>query len=115
MQVRMPRDGGPASAKGSKEVRPAGAPAPEVSAAAASAAADITGHEQGWVERLAKDPSQFVEVEREVHERMRQHSDRIVAALLAQASERPEMAGHVEQTMQAAKVPLRPVEKKDGR
>lgn len=116
MQVVVPTDGGQetGSAQGSKK-QPEAAPAPEASAAAASAAEDMAQRAEQWVERLAGNPGEFATIELEVHQRMRQHTDRFVAGLLAQAGARPEMAGYVQKTLNAAEVPLRPVEKKDGR
>ena len=51
-------------------------------------------------------------VEREVHDQARHQADLYVAGLLAKASERPEMAGHVAGVTAAAEGPLRAVEKK---
>ena len=81
--------------------------------------ADQTGRllierEQEWLERLATNPASFATIEREVHEQARRQADLYVAGLLAKASERPEMARHVDQVIAAAEVLLRPVEKKDG-
>ena len=118
MEVRMESRSEMGSRKGKdkrkKRRRPAGPTAPTPSIAAQDAAADLRGREREWLERLAADPASFAEVEREVHDRARQHADQFVAGLLAQASERPEMARHVEETLSAAEAPLRPVEKKDG-
>jgi hypothetical protein len=81
--------------------------------------ADQTGRllierEQEWLERLATNPASFATIGREVHEQARRQADLYVAGLLAKASERPEMARHVDQVIAAAEVLLRPVEKKDG-
>lgn len=118
MEVRMesPSEMGSRKGKGKrkKSRRPAGPTAPAPSSAAQEAAEDLRGREREWLERLAADPASFAEVEREVHDRARRHADRFVAGLLAQASERPEMARHVERTLSAADAPLRPVEKKDA-
>lgn len=75
----------------------------------------LTELEQGWVERLVTEPASFAAVEREVHEQVRRQADLYVAGLLAKVSEQPEMTAHVEGVIAAAEVPLRPVEKKDGR
>jgi hypothetical protein len=74
----------------------------------------LTEREHEWLERLAQDPASFAAVEREVHDQARHQADLYVAGLLAKASERPEMARHVDRVTAAAEVPLRPVEKKDG-
>jgi hypothetical protein len=120
MEIRMPSGRRRKSKSGKRQKESAGAQAaegaaPAVGGAAQSAADDVCGREAEWIERMASNPATFADVELEVHERMRQHADRIVAALLAKASQRPEMPAHVERTMAAAEVPLRPVEKKDGR
>lgn len=118
MEVRMesPSEMGSRKGKGKrkKSRRPAGPAAPAPDSAAQKAAEDLCGREQEWLERLAASPASFAEVEREVHDQARQHADRFVAGLLAKASERPEMARHVEESLSAAEAPLRPVEKKDG-
>ncbi len=74
----------------------------------------LTEREQEWLDRLATNPASFAAIEREVHEQARRQADLYVAGLLAKASERPEMAHHVDQVITAAEVPLRPVEKKDA-
>lgn len=75
----------------------------------------LTELEAGWLDRLVHDPASFAAVEREVHDQARRQADLYVAGLLAKASESPEMADHVEAIVASAEVPLRPVEKKDGR
>ena len=75
----------------------------------------LTEREQEWLERLVTDPASFAAIEREVHDQARRQADLYVAGLLAKASERPEMTSHVDRVIAAAEVPLRPVEKKDGR
>lgn len=101
--------------KRKKRRRPKGAVAPAPSVAAREIADELCRREPEWLDRLTIEPATFAAVEREVHEQARQHADRFVAGLLAKASARPEMAGHVESTMKAAEAPLTAVEKKDGR
>ena len=74
----------------------------------------LTERESEWLERLVDDPASFAVVEREVHDQARRQADLYVAGLLAKASERPEMAQHVDQVIGEAEVPLRTVEKKDA-
>jgi hypothetical protein len=74
----------------------------------------LSEREAEWLDRLVRDPASFAAIEREVHEQARRQADLYVAGLLAKASARPEMAGHVDQVVAAAEVPLRPVEKKAG-
>jgi hypothetical protein len=103
--------------KGKRKKRrlPKGAAAPAPSVAAREIADELCRREPEWLDRLAIEPATFATVEREVHEQARRHADRFVAGLLAKVSARPEMAGHVEATLQAAEAPLSAVEKKDGR
>ena len=54
------------------------------------------------------------DVEHEVHEQARRQADLYVAGLLAKASEQAETAPHIDKVINAAEVPLRPVEKKDA-
>ena len=81
--------------------------------------ADQTGRllaerESEWLERLTTDPASFAAVELEVHEQARRQADLYVAGLLAKASEQAETAPHIDNVINAAEVPLRPVEKKDA-
>ena len=81
--------------------------------------ADQTGRllaerEREWLERLTTDPASFAAVELEVHEQARRQADLYVAGLLAKASEQAETAPHIDNVINAAEVPLRPVEKKDA-
>lgn len=98
-----------------KRQRPNGTPAPSPSAVAEQTGRSLAEREHEWLERLVGDPASFATVEREVHDQARRHADLYVAGLLAKASERPETAGHIKKVIDAAEVPLRPVEKKDAR
>jgi hypothetical protein len=49
-----------------------------------------------------------------VHDQTRRQADLYVAGLLAEASQRPEMARHVDRVIGEAEVPLRAVENKDA-
>src|SRR5947209_12915449 len=95
-----------------KRRRPQGRTAAAPADVAARTGRLLAEREAEWLDRLARDPASFAAVEREVHDRARHQADLYVAGLLAQASERPEMAGHVAAITAAAEVPLRPVEKK---
>ena len=70
--------------------------------------------EHDWLERLTTNPASFAAVELEVHEQARRQADLYVAGLLAKASEQAETAPHIDDVINAAEVPLRPVEKKDA-
>ncbi len=97
-----------------KRQRPAGPPA-----ALPAVVADQTGRllaerEREWLERLTTDPASFAAVELEVHEQTRRQADLYVAGLLAKASEQAETVPYIDKVINAAEVPLRPVEKKDA-
>ena len=95
-----------------KRRRPQGRTAAAPADVAAQTGRMLAEREAEWLDRLARDPASFAAVEREVHDQVRHQADLYVAGLLAKASERPEMAGHVAAITAAAEVPLRPVEKK---
>jgi hypothetical protein len=97
-----------------KRQRPNGPPVPLPAAVAEQTGRLLTDRESEWLERLVHDPASFAVVEREVHDQARRQADLYVAGLLAKASERPEMAHHVDQVIAEAEVPLRAVEKKDA-
>jgi hypothetical protein len=97
-----------------KRRRPNGPPVPSPTVVAEQTGRLLTERESEWLERLVHDPASFAVVEREVHDQARQQADLYVAGLLARASERPEMAHHVDQVIGEAEVPLRAVEKKDA-
>jgi hypothetical protein len=98
-----------------KRRRPQGRTAAAPADVAAQTGRLLAEREAEWLDRLARDPASFAAVEREVHDQARHQADLYVAGLLAKASERPEMAGHVAAVTAAAEVPLRPVEKKVAR
>ena len=97
-----------------KRQRPNGPPVPSPAAVADRTGRVLTEREAEWLERLVDDPASFAAVEREVHDQARRQADLYVAGLLAKASEHPSMAQQVDKVTAAAKVPLRPVEKKDA-
>src|SRR5262249_56558483 len=98
-----------------KRRRPGGRTAAVPAEVAAQTGRVLAEREAEWLERLARDPASFAAVEREVHDQARHQADLYIAGRLAQASERPEMTGHVATVAAAAEVPLRPVEKKSAR
>ena len=98
-----------------KRRRPQGREAPSPAEVAEQTGQVLAQREREWLERLTTDPASFAAVEREVHDQARHQADLYVAGLLAKASQRPEMAGHVAGVTAAAEVPLRAVEKKAAR
>ena len=97
-----------------KRQRPAGAPAASPVAVADQTGRLLAERESEWLERLTADPASFAAVEVEVHEQARRQADLYVAGLLAKASEQVETAPHIDNVINAAEVPLRPVEKKNA-
>src|SRR5277367_424224 len=97
-----------------KRQRPAGPPAPSPAAVADQTGRLLAEREREWLERLTTDPASFAVVELEVHEQARRQADLYVAGLLAKASEQAETARHINDVIDGAEVPLRPVEKKDA-
>jgi hypothetical protein len=95
-----------------KRRRPQGRGAATPADIAAGTGRLLAEREAEWLERLTRDPASFAAIEREVHDQARHQADLYVAGLLAKASDRPEMAGHVAAVTAAAEVPLRAIEKK---
>ena len=98
-----------------KPRRPAGRVASSPALVADQTGQLLAQREHEWLKRLTTDPASFASVELEVHDQARRQADLYVAGLLAKASEQPETAAHIENVIAEAEVPLRPVEKKDGR
>jgi hypothetical protein len=97
-----------------KRQRPAGPPAISPAVVADQTGRLLAEREREWLERLTTNPASFASVELEVHEQARRQADLYVAGLLAKASEQAETAPHIDKVINAAEVPLRPVEKKDA-
>lgn len=97
-----------------KRQRPAGPPAASPAVVASQTGRLLAEREGEWLERLTTDPASFATVELEVHEQARRQADLYVAGLLAKASEQAQTAAHIDNVINAAEVPLRPVEKKDA-
>jgi hypothetical protein len=95
-----------------KRQRPAGAPAAAPAVVAEQTGRLLAERETEWLGRLTTNPASFAAVELEVHEQARRQADLYVAGLLAKASEQAETAAHIDSVINAAEVPLRPVEKK---
>src|SRR5271154_3312388 len=97
-----------------KRRRPAGRLAPSPAEVADQTGRLLAQREPEWLGRLTTDPASFAAVELEVHEQARRQADLYVVGLLAKASEDPQTADHVHKVIDAAQVPLRPVEKKNA-
>ncbi len=55
---------------------------------------EVRAKEPQWLETLVADPGQLAEVEQEIHLTFGKLADHAVAAVLAKASERPELQTH---------------------
>jgi hypothetical protein len=97
-----------------KRQRPAGPPAASPAVVADQTGRLLAEREPEWLDRLTTDPASFAAVELEVHEQARRQADLYVAGLLAKASEQAETVPHIDEVINAAEVPLRPVEKKNA-
>jgi len=51
----------------------------------------LAAQQKVWAEELGRDPACFAELEPQVHETFQRHADRLVASLLAQAGQQPEL------------------------
>ena len=97
-----------------KRQRPAGPPAPSPAVVADQTVCLLAEREREWLKHLTTDPVSFAAVELKVHEQTRRQADLYVAGRLAKASEQAETARHINDVINAAEVPLRPVDKKGG-
>ena len=52
----------------------------------------LAAQQKIWAEKLGRDPACFAELEPQVHEAFQQFADRLVASLLAQTGQQPELA-----------------------
>lgn len=97
-----------------KRQRPAGPPTASPAVVADQTGRLLAERECEWLERLTTDPASFAAVELEIHEQTRRQADLYVAGLLAKASEQAGTARHIDDVINGAEVPLRPVEKKNA-
>jgi len=67
---------------------------PSFTAVAQQVNAEIRSKRSEWLETLAAEPGRLGQVEQEVHLTFANLADHVVAAVLAEASERPEMPNH---------------------
>jgi hypothetical protein len=113
MEVRIeseePRDRDP---RAGKRRRPNGPTVPSPATGVDQTGRVLIEREAEWLARWVNDPASFAVIEREIHEHARRQADLYVAGLLAQASESPETARHLDQVIASAAVPLPPVENK---
>jgi hypothetical protein len=65
-----------------------------------------------WIQQLRKDPDCLAEIEQQIDQHYRQGGGELVASLLAQVTEDPQMNEHVQQVRQNAAIPLRAPERR---
>lgn len=81
-------------------------PQPDLTAVADQVKAEIRSQQQAWLETLTAEPGRLGQVEHEIHQAFANLADHVVAAVLAEASERPEMAGHKKKRSTLRRWPL---------
>jgi hypothetical protein len=59
----------------------------------ASLRAQLDSLSQQWVDRLARDPARFADVEVEIHDQFRRLADQMTASVLAKATAATDQAG----------------------
>lgn len=69
-------------------------PTPSVSGAVEQVSSEIQAKRDEWLDTLVRDPGRLAEVEQEIHLTFGHLADQVVAGVLAEASERPEMQSH---------------------
>ena len=71
---------------------PAGPRVPDPEQAIQEIRDQLAAQQKVWAEKLGRDPACFAELEPQVHATFQQYADRLVASLLAQAGQQPELA-----------------------
>jgi hypothetical protein len=71
---------------------PAGPGVPDPEQAIQEIRDQLAAQQKVWAEKLGRDPACFAELEPQVHATFQQYADRLVASLLAQAGQQPELA-----------------------
>ncbi len=69
-------------------------PPPALTDVTAQVDSQLQFKQKQWLDKLAADPARFAEVEQEIHDTFGKLADHTVAAILAEASQRPEMLTH---------------------
>ncbi len=69
-------------------------PPPALTDVTAQVDSQLQLKQKQWLDKLAADPARFAEVEQEIHDTFGKLADHTVAAILAEASQRPEMLTH---------------------
>jgi len=71
---------------------PAGPAVPNPERAIQEIRDQLAAQQKVWAEKLGREPACFAELEPQVHAAFQQYADQLVASLLAQAGQQPELA-----------------------
>lgn len=74
---------------------PAGSTVPDPERTLQEIREHLAAQQKIWAEKLGREPGCFAELEPQVHETFRRYADRLVASLLAQAGQEPELQQQV--------------------
>jgi hypothetical protein len=74
---------------------PAGTSVPDPERTLQEMREQLAAQQKVWADKLGRDPGSFAELEPQVHETFRHYADRLVASLLAQAGQEPELEQQV--------------------
>jgi hypothetical protein len=86
----------PATAEATVEIRTrskTGPVVPSLGDISARLSQQVDAVKQQWLDRLARDPASFADIEVEIHDRFRQLADQMTASLLAEATASGDQAG----------------------
>lgn len=75
-------------------------------------AADIDDRQADWRLRVSQDPTTFAQVQQEIQKQFQQGADLMTAAVLADATNQPQMQEHVQQVRANAVLPLKAPERR---
>jgi hypothetical protein len=75
-------------------------------------AANIRDRQAGWRRRATQDPTTFAQVQQEIRQQVKQGADLMTAAVLADATNQPQMQEHVHRVRADAVLPLKAPERR---
>ena len=67
---------------------------PSLTTVAQQVSEEVRSKQDAWLDALATDPQRLAQVEQEIHKTFADLADQVTAAVLTQASQRPEMQRH---------------------
>ena len=81
---------------------------PSLTTVAQQVSDEVRGKQDAWLDALATDPQRLAQVEQEIHKTFADLADQVTAAVLTQASERPEMQRHQKKRSMLPWLPFAP-------